>query len=57
MNIYDRISKMVDQPGTYDEKMYRILNSDKYASGEYEKHKLGEGIRVDVAKRAACYCR
>lgn len=46
MNIYDRISKMSDESGTYDEKMYRILNSDKYASGEYEKHKLGEGMEV-----------
>lgn len=46
MNIYDRISKMSDESGTYDEKIYRILNSDKYASGEYEKHKLGEGMEV-----------
>lgn len=33
MNIYDKISQMADEPGTYDEKMYRVLSSDKYASG------------------------
>lgn len=46
MNIYDRISKMADEPGTYDEKMYRILSTDKYATGEYQKQKLGEGMEV-----------
>lgn len=46
MNIYDRISKMTDELGTYDEKMYRILTSDKYAYGEYERHKLCEGMEV-----------
>lgn len=46
MNIYDRISKMADEPGTYDEKMYRILSTDKYDSGEYKKEKLGEGMEV-----------
>ena len=46
MNIYDRISKMAEEPGTYDEKMYRILSSDKYATGEYHKQKLGEGMEI-----------
>lgn len=46
MNIYDRISKIADEPGTYDEKMYRILSTDKYDSGEYKKKKLGEGMEV-----------
>ena len=46
MNIYDRISKMADEPGTYDEKMYRILSTDKYATGEYQKQNLGEGMEV-----------
>lgn len=46
MNIYDRISKMTDEPGTYDEKVYRILTSAKYATGEYEKRQLGEGMEV-----------
>ncbi len=46
MNIYDRISKMAGEPGSYDEKMYRILSSDKYATGEYQKQKLGEGMEV-----------
>ena len=46
MNIYERISRMSDEPGTYDEKMYRILSLDKYASGDYEKCKLGEGMEV-----------
>ena len=46
MNIYDRISKMADEPGSYDEKMYRILSSDKYSTGEWQKHKLGEGLEI-----------
>lgn len=46
MNIYEKISKMSEEPGSYDEKMYRILSSDKYASGGYEKQDLGEGMEV-----------
>lgn len=46
MSIQDQISKMIDEPGTYDEKLYRILSSDKYASCGYEKRKLGEGMEV-----------
>lgn len=37
---------MADEPGTYDEKMYQILSSDKYATGEYQKQKLGEGMEI-----------
>ncbi|MDE6097380.1 MAG: hypothetical protein K2L80_08360 [Muribaculaceae bacterium] len=46
MNIYDRISNMADEPGTYDEKMYRILYSDRYDTGKYRKQKLDEGMEV-----------
>lgn len=46
MNIYDKINKMADEPGTYDEKMYRILVSDKYSSDGYEKRSLGEGMEI-----------
>lgn len=46
MNIYDRINKMVDEPGSFDEKMYRILSADKYAKGEYQKQDLSEGMEV-----------
>lgn len=46
MNIYDRINKMADEPGTFDEKMYRILSTDKYAKGEYQKQDLSEGMEV-----------
>lgn len=46
MNIYDLISKMADEPDTYDEKMYRILSSDKYSTGEWQKQNLGEGMEI-----------
>lgn len=46
MNIYDKINKMADEPGTYEEKMYRILSSDKYAKDGYEKRSLGEGMEI-----------
>ncbi len=46
MNIYDKISKMADESGTYDEKMYLILSSDKYSTGEYQKRSLGEGMEI-----------
>lgn len=37
---------MANEPGTYDEKMYRILISDKYSSDGYEKRSLGEGMEI-----------
>lgn len=46
MSIYDRIKSMADEPGTYDEKMYRVLSSDKYASDGYSKEELGEGMEI-----------
>lgn len=46
MNIYDKINKMADEPGTYDEKMYRVLISDKYSRDGYEKCSLGEGMEI-----------
>lgn len=46
MNLYDRINRMADEPGTYDEKMYRILSSDKYSAGDYRKEALGEGMEI-----------
>lgn len=33
MNIYDKINRMADQPGTYEEKLYSILQSHKYIKG------------------------
>ena len=46
MNIYDRINKMTDELGTFDEKMYRILSADKYVKGEYQKQDLNEGVEI-----------
>lgn len=46
MNIYDFIKKIVRKPETEAGKMYRILSSGKYASGEYRKQKLGEGMEI-----------
>jgi len=46
MNIYERIRKMAAGPGTEEEKMYRVLSSRKYATGEYRKKELGEGMEI-----------
>ncbi|MDE6390512.1 MAG: hypothetical protein K2L26_03740 [Duncaniella sp.] len=46
MNIYDRINKISHEPGTYDEKMYRILSDDRYSEGRHKKTCLGEGMEV-----------
>lgn len=46
MNIYERINKMADEPGTYEEKMYRILTSENYSKDSYEHRRLGEGMEV-----------
>lgn len=46
MNIYDKINKMADEPGTFDEKMYRILISDRYSSDGYQKRSLGENMEM-----------
>lgn len=46
MDIYKKINKMIDEPGTFEEKLYRILASDKYATGKYQKQSLGEGMEV-----------
>lgn len=46
MNIYDRINKISDEPGSYDEKMYQILISDKYGEKDYQRRGLGEGMEV-----------
>ena len=46
MNIYDKINRMADQPGTYEEKLYGILQSPKYSKGIYQVHDLGEGMSI-----------
>jgi len=46
MSIYDRINKISHEPGTYDEKMYRILCDEKYSDGAYKRATLGEGMEV-----------
>lgn len=46
MNIYDRINKISDETGSYDEKMYQILISDKYGEKDYQRIGLGEGMEV-----------
>lgn len=52
MNIYDKIKRM---PGneTFDEKMYIILNSEKYRNEPYCTDNLGEGMAV--VKRVILY--
>ena len=37
---------MSDEPGTYDEKLYRLLIDDKYSGGLYCRRNLGEGMEV-----------
>ena len=34
MNIYDKIRRMVGKE-TYDEKMYKLLNTEHYTTGRY----------------------
>lgn len=46
MGLYDKINKMSDEPGTYDEKLYRVLIDEKYSSGAYCRRNLGEGMEV-----------
>lgn len=46
MSIYDKINKIAHEEGSYDEKMYRILLSDTYCKGGYEKESLGEGMEM-----------
>ena len=46
MNIYDKINRMADQPGTYEEKLYGILQSPKYSKGIYNVADLGEGMSI-----------
>lgn len=46
MNIYDEIQRMADEPGTYDEKLYRILQSPAYSKHQHEVHNLGEGMSI-----------
>lgn len=46
MNIYDKINRMAGEPGTYDEKLYRILQAPKYRKGIYEMNDLGEGTSI-----------
>lgn len=46
MGLYEKINKMSNEPGTYDEKLYRILIDDKYSSGAYCRRNLGEGMEV-----------
>ena len=45
MNIYDKISRMTG-PESYDEKMYLLLNTDKFRTNIYETRDLGEGMSL-----------
>lgn len=46
MSIYEKINQISDEPGTYDEKMYKILCSEKYDGKGYQKQSLGEGMEI-----------
>lgn len=46
MNIYDKINRMANEPGTYEEKLYRILKAPKYSTGIYKVENLGEGMSI-----------
>ena len=45
MNIYDKISRMTG-PESYDEKMYLLLNTDKFRTNIYETRDLGEDMSL-----------
>lgn len=44
MSIFEKTSRMSDQPGTFDEKMYRLLMDRRYNSGPYERKSLADGM-------------
>ena len=46
MSIYDKINKIANEEGSYDEKMYRVLLSNTYSKGGYQRQSLGEGMEV-----------
>lgn len=46
MNISEKINRLSREPGTEAEKLYRILSSDEYYSGDYQRKSLGEGMEV-----------
>ena len=45
MSIYKKISKMLGNV-SYDEKLYKLLNTDRYKDNLYETKDLGEGMAV-----------
>ncbi len=45
MSIYKKLSKM-NGDGSVDEKLYRLINTDRYKSGQYRTDDLGEGMAV-----------
>ena len=45
MSIYEEISKMAGDE-SYDEKLYKLLNTDKFNDDPYETEDLGEGMAV-----------
>lgn len=46
MNIYEKINRMAHEPGKYEEKLYRILDTPKYRGGIYKLHDLGENMSI-----------
>lgn len=46
MNLFEKINRMNDQPGTFEEKMYRLLMDKRYNSRPYEKKSLADGMSL-----------
>lgn len=45
MNIYDEIRRMVGKE-TYDEKMYKLLNTERFNQERYETTDKGEDMSL-----------
>ena len=46
MNIYEKINQISDETGSFDEKMYKVLLSEKYDGKGYQKQSLDEGMEI-----------
>lgn len=44
-NLYKKISRMKG-PESYDEKLYKLLNTEKYRTGQYDAWECGEDMEV-----------
>lgn len=46
MSIFKKIKSLVKDSGSYEEKLYRVLMSTEYQTGNYRREDLGENMEV-----------